>query len=66
MRQALRKRLKKEDLDDLVVPFKLDAYNPQATVGENLLFGIMKRPMMTNRKLAAHPYFRSVLRENDL
>ncbi|CAN7697829.1 ABC transporter ATP-binding protein/permease [Phyllobacterium sp. LjRoot231] len=66
LRQALRKRLKKEDLDDLVVPFKLDEYNPQATVGENLLFGSMKRPMMTNRKLAAHPYFRSVLRENDL
>jgi putative ABC transport system ATP-binding protein len=66
LRQALRKRLKKEDLDDLVVPFKLDEYNPQATVGENLLFGSMRRPMMTNRKLAAHPYFRSVLRENDL
>lgn len=66
LRQALRKRLKKEDLDDLVVPFKLDAYNPQATVGENLLFGTMKRPMMTNRKLAAHPYFRSTLRETDL
>ncbi|HMF67273.1 MAG TPA: ABC transporter ATP-binding protein [Phyllobacterium sp.] len=66
LRQALRKRLKKEDLDDLVVPFKLDEYNPQATVGENLLFGSMRRPLMTNRKLAAHPYFRSVLRENDL
>jgi len=66
LRQALRKRLKKEDLDDLVVPFKLDEYNAQATVGENLLFGSMRRPMMTNRKLAAHPYFRSVLRENDL
>ena len=66
LRQALRKRLKKEDLDDLVVPFKLDEYNPQATVGENLLFGSMRRPLMTNRKLAANPYFRSVLRENDL
>ncbi|MCO4315624.1 ABC transporter ATP-binding protein/permease [Phyllobacterium sp. 21LDTY02-6] len=66
LRQALRKRLKKEDLDDLVVPFRLKDYNPQATIGENLLFGSMKRPFMTNRKLAAHPYFRSVLRENDL
>ncbi|TXR47236.1 ABC transporter ATP-binding protein [Phyllobacterium endophyticum] len=66
LRQALRKRLKKEQLDDLVVPFRLDEYNPQATIGENLLFGSMKRPMMTNRKLAAHPYFRSILRENDL
>lgn len=66
LREALRERLKKEDLDDLVVPFKLDAYNPQATVGENFLFGSMKRPMMTNRKLAANPYFRSVMRETGL
>lgn len=66
LREALRKRLKKEGLEDLVVPFKLKEYNPQATIGENLLFGTMKRPMMTNRKLAAHPYFRSVLREKDL
>ncbi|MGH6860832.1 MAG: ABC transporter transmembrane domain-containing protein, partial [Phyllobacterium sp.] len=66
LREALRKRLKAEDLDDLVVPFKLSAYNPQATIGENLLFGTMTRPLMTNRKLAAHPYFRSVLREKDL
>ncbi|MFR0656893.1 hypothetical protein SB719_20320, partial [Pantoea sp. SIMBA_079] len=33
LRQALRDRLGKEDLDDLVVPFEPDEYNPQATIG---------------------------------
>ena len=42
------------------MPFEFTAYNQQATVGENLLFGTLKRPLMTNSKLAAHPYFRSL------
>lgn len=49
-----------------MVPFEFDAYNPQATVGENLLFGTLKRPQMTNRKLAAHPYFRQIFAETGL
>jgi putative ABC transport system ATP-binding protein len=66
LRQALLERLKKEDLDGLVVPFKFDAYNQQATVGENLLFGTLKRPLMTNRKLAAHPYFQALFKKTGL
>ena len=66
LRLALRDRLKAENLDTIVVPFDFDAYNPQATVGENLLFGTMKRPMMTNRRLAAHPYFQQLFRDTGL
>lgn len=66
LRHALRQRLKDVDLEGLVIPFEPDAYNVQATVGENLLFGTLKRPMMTNRKLAAHPYFRQLFRETGL
>ncbi|NTI45529.1 ABC transporter ATP-binding protein [Rhizobium rhizogenes] len=66
LRQALRLRLKEEDLEGLVVPFEFDAYNPQATVGENLLFGTLKRPQMTNRKLAAHPYFQQLFTQTGL
>jgi putative ABC transport system ATP-binding protein len=66
LRQALRLRLKEENLEELVVPFEFDAYNPQATVGENLLFGTLKRPQMTNRKLAAHPYFQQLFTETGL
>ncbi|HEY0123439.1 MAG TPA: ABC transporter ATP-binding protein [Rhizobium sp.] len=66
LRQALRLRLKEENLEGLVVPFEFDAYNLQATVGENLLFGTLKRPQMTNRKLAAHPYFQQLFTETGL
>ena len=66
LRQALRLRLQEENLDGLVVPFEIGAYNPQATVGENLLFGTLKRPLMTNRKLAAHPYFQQLFTETGL
>lgn len=66
LRNALIDRLKEEDLDGLVVPFEFTAYNTQATVGENLLFGTLKRPMMTNKKLAAHPYFIKLFEESGL
>ena len=66
LRQALRLRLKEENLEGLVVPFEFDAYNLQATVGENLLFGTLRRPQMTNRKLAAHPYFQQLFTETGL
>ncbi|MBB3610170.1 ABC transporter ATP-binding protein [Rhizobium sp. BK602] len=66
LRQALRLRLKEEHLEDLVVPFEFDAYNSQATVGENLLFGTLNRHLMTNRQLAAHPYFRQLFTETGL
>ncbi|MDM9620315.1 ABC transporter transmembrane domain-containing protein [Rhizobium sp. S96] len=66
LRAALRKRMEESDLGNIVVPFDFDAYNSQATVGENLLFGSMKRPMMNNRRLAAHPYFQALFRETGL
>lgn len=66
LRRSLRERMKDENLDAIVVPFDFDNYNSQATVGENLLFGTMKRPMMNNRKLAAHPYFQQLFRDTGL
>ncbi|WP_431323885.1 ABC transporter transmembrane domain-containing protein [Rhizobium sp. YTU87027] len=66
LRTALRQRMQESELGNIVVPFDFDAYNPQATVGENLLFGSMKRPMMNNRRLAAHPYFQALFRQTGL
>ncbi|WP_208246774.1 ABC transporter ATP-binding protein (plasmid) [Rhizobium sp. T1470] len=66
LRSALRQRMQETELANIVVPFDFDAYNRQATVGENLLFGSMKRPMMNNRRLAAHPYFQALFRETGL
>lgn len=65
VRQALRRRLSEEDLDHIVAPFEAEAYNRQATVGENLLFGTMKKPMNA-QILSAHPYFRKIISETGL
>lgn len=66
LRAALRKQMQDTGLGNIVVPFDFDAYNVQATVGENLLFGSMRRPMMNNRRLAAHPYFQTLFRDTGL
>jgi putative ABC transport system ATP-binding protein len=66
LRQALRERLAKEELSGLVVPFEPGAYNQQATVGENLLFGTATGPELAGKGLASNPYFRSVLKSAGL
>ncbi|MDW6024883.1 ABC transporter transmembrane domain-containing protein [Mesorhizobium sp. BAC0120] len=66
LRRALRHRLDESGLAGLVIPFQPDVYNLQATVGENILFGVLDRSSMTIRQLAAHPFFREVIIENEL
>ncbi|MFU0504846.1 ABC transporter transmembrane domain-containing protein [Pseudaminobacter sp. NGMCC 1.201702] len=66
LRLALRKRLRDESLKGLVVPFEPGAYNKEATVGENLLFGAPAGPQLADGALAANPYFSSVLKEAGL
>ncbi|AWN40014.1 ABC transporter transmembrane domain-containing protein [Methylobacterium durans] len=51
--QALLDRAKR---GGLVVPFAADRYNDEATVAENLLFGVLRDPGLMNR-LAAEPAF---------
>jgi putative ABC transport system ATP-binding protein len=63
VRAALRARLEAENMTELVVPFELDAYNQEATVAENLLFGSPVGTTLAGRALASNPYFRSVLAE---
>ena len=66
VRQAFRKRLQEENLEDAVVPFQAGAYNPEATVSENFLFGAATGPVLSNLDLAKSPYFRSVLEKTGL
>ena len=63
LRHALRERLEKDGLTELVVPFEPGAYNREATVRENLLFGAATGPELADKGLAANPYFASVLKE---
>ncbi|RWM33515.1 ABC transporter ATP-binding protein [Mesorhizobium sp.] len=66
LRGALRTRLEHEGLSGLVVPFEPGAYNKEATIGQNLLFGAAAGPELADKALAANPYFASVLRQAGL
>lgn len=57
LRLALREELEKEDLSSLVVPFDPDAYNTEATVGENLLFGAPTGPELMGSAIGRNAYF---------
>ena len=61
MRHALRDELEEAGLSGLVVPFEPGAYNIEATVGENLLFGTVVDPNLTGRGIARNAYFRSIV-----
>lgn len=60
LRQALREELEREDLSSLVVPFDPEAYNTEATVGENLLFGAPTGPELMGTAIGRNAYFVSV------
>lgn len=60
LRVSLREELDKEDLSSLVVPFDPEAYNTEATVGENLLFGSPTGPELSGPAIGKNPYFISV------
>jgi putative ABC transport system ATP-binding protein len=61
MRHALREELDKEGLSSLVASFEPGAYNTEATVGENLLFGTATGPTLMGRAIGSNPYFLSVV-----
>ena len=64
-RTSLRETLEAGGMADLVEPLDPERYNAQATVAENLLFGVPTSPALTGRRLAEHPGFRGALdREN--
>ncbi|MBK5568049.1 ABC transporter transmembrane domain-containing protein [Ensifer sp. SSB1] len=61
MRSALRQSLEKEKLSDLVVFFEPGAYNVEATIGENMLFGTITDQVMWANALENHPFFKTIL-----
>jgi putative ABC transport system ATP-binding protein len=61
-RTRLRERLASSGMAELVEPFDPDRYNHQATVGENLLFGVPTSRALIGRALAEHGPFREALR----
>ena len=65
-RSRLRERLAAEGMADLVEPFDPQRYNAQATVAENVLFGMPTSPALTGRALAEHAGFRQALEREGL
>lgn len=60
-RQALRERLSDPALAQLIEPFSADAYNTNASVAENILFGLPVGDAFDLERLAENPYIRDVL-----
>jgi putative ABC transport system ATP-binding protein len=66
MRKVLRDELIKQDLNGLIVPFEPGAYNVEATVIENLLFGNARTPELMAGAIITNAYFRSALERQGL
>jgi putative ABC transport system ATP-binding protein len=66
MRRQLRDELVRQGLDDLIVPFEPGAYNPEATVIENLLFGNARASTLMAGAISTNGYFRAVLERRGL
>ena len=60
-RTEFRQRLSECGDQELVEPFDEDRYNNNASVAENLLFGMSKDPAVDVDQLAQHPYVHTVL-----
>jgi putative ABC transport system ATP-binding protein len=65
-RSRLREALRATGMAELVEPFDAAKYNGQATVAENLLFGVPTSPALTGRNLAEHAGFREALERRGL
>jgi ABC-type multidrug transport system fused ATPase/permease subunit len=65
-RAGLRAELDRAGIAELVQPFDPDRYNPQATIGENILFGVSLGDTFREDHLATHPFMRSLLDREDL
>lgn len=65
-RRAVREALQRLDAEALVDPFDPETYNLQATVAENLMFGLPVGDTFSEANLASHPFVRAVLAAEDL
>lgn len=60
-RSVVRDKLASGNMLNLVTPFDPVLYNRNASIGENLVFGITVGSRLSGQGLAADPYFRAIL-----
>jgi putative ABC transport system ATP-binding protein len=65
-RRRLRETFQVAGMSELVEPFDPEKYNDQATIAENLLFGVPISERFKGRHLAENPLFRSAIAEAGL
>jgi len=66
VRQAIWKKLDEESKSRLVEPFDPERFNSNATIGENLLFGVPVDDIFAEHNLAANSYVRKVIEGDGL
>lgn len=60
-RSAVRERLSDQSVSRLVDPFDAASYNMNATVAENVLFGVPLGDVFAEDRIAEHPYMKRTL-----
>ena len=66
LRRSLSESLKDQELNSIVLPFEPDRYNAEATIVENLLFGVPADTATSIDTIVRHPFFESVMTEAGL
>ena len=60
-RHNIRERLEQSDLNRLIEPFDFEHFNRQATIGENIIFGVVASARLVGPERTADRYFRSII-----
>lgn len=66
LRTTVQDELNAQGLSDLIIPFDVDSFNRQATLLENILFGILTDPTDTSRQEGGTQYMQQTLKATGL
>ena len=66
LRASVQEELRSQNLSDLIIPFDVDRFNQQATLLENILFGVLTDSAETIREEGGSTYFQNILTETGL
>lgn len=66
VRKLIRQQLVARNMQDLVSQFDPDIYNPNASVGENIVFGVIDYEDLKEHRLAARDHINKVLRQSGI
>ncbi|MGI9524630.1 MAG: ABC transporter transmembrane domain-containing protein [Hyphomicrobiaceae bacterium] len=65
-RQVVRQHLAEENLLNVIEPFDPDEFNRNASLGENLVFGVAAGKRLSKQGLASDQFFRSIIEAEGL